>query len=67
MASATIPAPAWPTVRDRAARRVPPAGGFNATLLGLEVRRMLRNRRTLIFTLVMPCVFFLIVGLQSDL
>ena len=52
--------------RDRAARRVPPAGGFNATLLGLEVRRMLRNRRTLVFTLVMPCVFFLIFGLQGD-
>ena len=33
---------------------------------GLEVRRVLRNRRTLVFTLVVPCVFFLIFGLQGD-
>lgn len=43
-------------------RRVPPLGGFNLTLLGLEVRRLLRNRRTVVFTLVMPVVFFLIFG-----
>ena len=29
---------------------------------GLELRRMLRNRRTVIFTLVMPPVFFLLFG-----
>lgn len=38
-------------------------GGFNTTLLRLELRRLLRNRRTVIFTLVMPVVFFLIFGL----
>ncbi len=38
-------------------RRVPPLGGLNATLLGLELRRLLRNRRTMIITLVMPVVF----------
>lgn len=38
-------------------------GGFNATLLRLELRRLLRNRRTVVFTLVMPVVFFLIFGL----
>ncbi|GAB2915445.1 ABC transporter permease [Rhodococcus aerolatus] len=43
-------------------RTVPPLGGFNLTFLGLEVRRMLRNRRTLAFALVMPPVFFLLFG-----
>jgi len=39
-------------------RAVPPFGGFNLTALTLEVRRMLRNRRTLMFVVVMPTVFF---------
>ena len=43
-------------------RTVPPLGGFNATLLGLELRRMLRNRRTVIFSVVLPVVFFLLFG-----
>ncbi len=43
-------------------RPAPQLGGFNGTFLGLELRRMLRNRRTVIFTLVMPPVFFLIFG-----
>jgi ABC-2 type transport system permease protein len=43
-------------------RRTPPLGGFNLTFLRLEVRRMLRNRRTLIFTLVMPAAFFFMFG-----
>lgn len=50
---------------DLSARRTPPLGGFNATILGLELRRMLRNRRTVIFTLVMPVALFLIIGLNS--
>ena len=41
-----------------AQRRVPPLGGFNGTFLSLEVRRLLRNRRTTIFTLVMPVAFY---------
>lgn len=43
-------------------RRVPPLGGFSVTMLRLELRRMLRNRRTVIFTLVLPVVFFLLFG-----
>jgi len=31
-------------------RRVPPLGGFSLTFLRLEIRRLLRNRRTVIFT-----------------
>ncbi|AZI59305.1 ABC transporter permease [Nakamurella antarctica] len=49
-----------------AARRPPGMGGFNLTVLGLEVRRLLRNPRTLIFSMVLPVVFFLIFGLNSD-
>ena len=43
-----------------AARRVPPLGGFNLTFLAIEVRRLLRNRRTTIFTLILPVVFYLL-------
>jgi ABC-2 type transport system permease protein len=47
-------------------RRVPPLGGFSPTFLKLEVRRLLRNRRTMVFTLVMPPAFFLLFGGVSD-
>lgn len=47
---------------DVSARRVPGMGGFNLTVLGIEVRRMMRNRRTVIFTLIMPVLLYLIIG-----
>lgn len=47
---------------DPAARRVPPLGGFNLTLLSLELRRMLRNRRTIVFALVFPAAMFFVFG-----
>ena len=43
-------------------RRVPPFGGFTWTYLRIELARKLRNRRTLIFTLIFPVMMFLIVG-----
>ena len=46
------------------ARSGAPAGGFNLTLLGLELRRVLSNKRTMIFTLVFPAVMFLFVAAQ---
>jgi len=46
-------------------RRVPAWGGFNLTFVGLEIRRILRNRRTMIFVLVMPTVLFLVIGLSQ--
>ncbi|WP_433663031.1 ABC transporter permease [Nocardia sp. CA-128927] len=46
--------------------RPTPLGGFSTGFLRLELRRMLRNRRTMIFTLVIPPLFFVIFGLQSD-
>jgi ABC-2 type transport system permease protein len=42
------------------ARRVPPLGGFSLTFLAIEIRRLLRNRRTVILTLVVPVVLFLL-------
>ena len=50
---------------DLSARRTPSLGGLNLTILGLELRRMVRNRRTVIFTLIMPVVFFLLFGLNQ--
>lgn len=47
-------------------RRTPPLGGFSPTILKLEFRRMLRNRRAVIFTLIMPSAFFLLFGSDSD-
>ncbi|MGK5742160.1 ABC transporter permease [Micromonospora sp. URMC 103] len=47
-------------------RRPPALGGFSPAVLRFELRRVLRNRRTLAFTLFMPAVFFLIFGLPQQ-
>jgi len=47
------------------ARGVPRLAGINRTVLALELRRMLRNRRTVIFTIVLPVALLLSVGNQS--
>ena len=44
----------------RRARRSPPLGGFNLTFLSIEIRRLLRNRRTVVVTIVVPVVLFLL-------
>ena len=54
------------TAARLAERRTPPLGGFSVAVLRLEVRRLLRNRRTMIFTLIAPVIFFLIFGLNSS-
>ena len=54
------------TTIDPADRRVPAFGGFNRTVLKIELRRMLRNRRTLIFTMVFPAALFLSFGSSKD-
>lgn len=41
-------------------------GGFSRGFLLLELRRMMRNRRTVILALVMPVVFFVVFGAQSS-
>ena len=45
-----------------ASRRAPALGGLNLTLLRIEVRRLLRNRRTMLFTLIFPVFFFVLFG-----
>src|SRR5690349_6554887 len=54
------------TVQAPAERSVPPLGGFNLTMLRIELRRILRNRRTVIFTLIMPVLLYLIIGTNSQ-
>ena len=48
------------TVRSYEARGVPPLGGFNLTFLAIEIRRLLRNRRTVVVTLIVPVILFLL-------
>ena len=58
----TLPPAAVPAAArhlDPGARTTPPLGGLNRTLLVLEARRRLRNRRSVIFSLVLPVAFFL--------
>ena len=51
---------------DLTARRSRGLGGFNLTMLGLEIRRLLRNRRTLLFSVLLPVVLFFGFGLNSS-
>jgi ABC-2 type transport system permease protein len=44
------------------ATRTPRTALLNGPFLAIELRRLLRNRRTVIFTLIMPPAFFLIFG-----
>ena len=39
---------------DLSGRRAPALGGFNLTALKLEIRRLTRNRRTVIIAIVVP-------------
>jgi ABC-2 type transport system permease protein len=49
------------TPRSLDARQAPPLGGFNLTFLAIEIRRLARNRRTMVVTLVVPVVLFLLL------
>jgi ABC-2 type transport system permease protein len=51
---------------DLDSRRPPALGGFNVTALKLEIRRLTRNRRTVIISIVVPVVFFLLFGLNKS-
>lgn len=51
--------------RSFEARRRPPLGGLNLTFLSIEIRRLLRNRRTVVLTLVVPTVLFLLLNRRS--
>jgi ABC-2 type transport system permease protein len=57
---------AQPALAAALERRPPPAGGFRPAIVRLEVRRLLRNRRTMIFALVLPVLFFWGFGLNNS-
>lgn len=63
MSSSALPL-ALPASLDTARERTP-FGGFNVTALRLEVRRVLRNRRTVFFILVLPSLFFFMFGVSN--
>jgi len=63
--TSSTPAAATASV-DPTTRRVPPFGGLNATLVRIELKRMLRNRRTIIFALVFPAAMFFVFGSGND-
>ncbi|GAA3352042.1 ABC transporter permease [Amorphoplanes nipponensis] len=46
-------------------RNLPRFGGFTFAMIGLELRRMVRNKRTVIFTVVLPAAFFLLFGTNA--
>jgi len=60
----TVTTTTSPVVTD--ASRAPRTGLVNLPFLAIELRRLLRNRRTLIFTLIMPPAFFLIFGTAQE-
>ena len=47
-------------------RRIPPFGGFSPRFYALELKRMLRNKRSMIFTLIAPSAFFLLFGSDAS-
>lgn len=55
------------TPRSFDTRRRPPLGGLNLTFLAIEVRRLVRNRRTVVLTLVVPTVLFLLLRSNRSL
>ncbi len=51
------------TTIDPTVRRIPPRGGFNRRVLRIELLRMVRNRRTVAFTMIFPAgLYFAITG-----
>ncbi|MEJ3403377.1 ABC transporter permease [Rathayibacter sp. YIM 133350] len=51
-------------IEDRVSleRTAAPLGGFNLTFLGIELRRKLRNRRSIAFTVVFPVLMYYLAG-----
>lgn len=58
----TVPAPSV-----LLARKAVPLGGFNLTFLSIEIRRLLRNRRTVVVTLIVPVVLSLLFSQNKSI
>jgi ABC-2 type transport system permease protein len=52
------------SVPDLSGRRPPALGGFNLTALNLEIRRLRRNPRAVIITVIVPVIFYFGFGLN---
>ena len=63
--SAEIPVARHAAVPDVSDRQAPGLGGLNLTVLKLEIRRLTRNRRTMVFSIIMPVVLLLLFGLNK--
>ena len=63
--TAEVPVARPAAVPDISARQAPGLGGLNLTILKLEIRRLTRNRRTMIFAVVLPVVLLLVFGLNK--
>ena len=61
MSSSSESSSALPAVNrlNLSSRATPPLGGLSLTLLSLEARQRLRNRRAMIFSVLLPVAFFL--------
>lgn len=62
MSTATHVPPSRSAGIDLATRPAAPARGFSARVLRFETRRLLRNRRTLMFTVAFPVAMFLLIS-----
>jgi ABC-2 type transport system permease protein len=52
------------SVPDLSGRRAPALGGYNLTALNLEIRRLRRNPRAVIITVIVPIIFYFAFGLN---
>ncbi|HXL93285.1 MAG TPA: ABC transporter permease [Streptosporangiaceae bacterium] len=52
------------SVPDLSGRRAPAFGGYNLTALNLEIRRLRRNPRAVIITVIVPIIFYFAFGLN---
>jgi ABC-2 type transport system permease protein len=48
-------------------RSTPALGGFNLTFLAIEIRRLVRNRRTILVTVIVPAILFLLFKVNRRL
>ncbi|GIE88379.1 ABC transporter permease [Actinoplanes regularis] len=47
-------------------RALPALGGFSLGMIALELRRLVRNKRTVVFSVIMPPAFFILFGTSAD-
>jgi ABC-2 type transport system permease protein len=63
--STPTPAVSQRPVPDISGRRAPGLGGLNLTILGLEIRRLIRNRRTIVFAIIAPVILLFLFAFNA--